>query len=748
MASSQQNDKEVLLNGRKPIQFDGIEASLRDQIPAKLKAKLEAMNYGAAINKICFSGDAKRTEWLLRQQEFLDTWDELLNVNTDGPFEGSSNLHIPMPLIVSRAMHARFMQALLGVDPPFSLKARTEASKERTEVLEDTLVYTLKDWSNNYRGVDAVIDMWIWHWVTTGCGILKLRWDCQYESFIDVVDEEEEDVPLFKVDPQTGKEILIPRKKLVEKEKTVTKKIFEGPIFEVVNPEDLLIIGGAGDPQLADSVHHFDWLTASNLWTLVDRKIFSKDDVEFVINAGPDLKSGRVEGNIKTQRVFNAGESQLDTEADLDLYEITESYLSLDVDGSGINSQIVMWTHRRSGRILRATYLRRVNRSGERPFFKIDFHKRAGGTYGVGIPELMYPISKELDAMHNMRVDNGILTNMPIGFYRATSTTEPTKIPLQPGMLIPLEDPQRDIYFPPRQNSTAFGFQEEEGLMSLIQRLTGVNDLTMGLMSGTQGATRTATGTQALLGESNANLDIFLRRLNMGWKQALKYLVHMLQQRIPEGLSFRVTGQDGDDYWRQIKSQKELEGDFDIEVSGNSANSNKQIQQQIAAQIVQLQANPLYIQLGIIGPGQIFEGLKNHLKAQGVKEWPRYIQAPQGYQLQLTPMEEANRLARGIEVPVTPQMDHQGFIDLYQKIFKDDHLLGQFSTQAALALARQAKLHQQMMAALQQQQAQAAEAAQNNAAMAQPGSQASPGASPLPQQALEAPIDPSAGGQA
>jgi hypothetical protein len=220
----------------------------------------------------------------------------------------------------------------------------------------------------------------------------------------------------------------------------------------------------------------------------------------------------------------------------------------------------------------------------------------------------------------------------------------------------------------------------------------------------------------------------------------------MLQQRIPEGLSFRVTGADGDDYWRQIKSAKDLEGDFDIEVSGNSANSNKQIQQQTAAQIVQMQANPLYIQLGIIGPGQIFEGLKTHFKAQGIKEWNRYIQAPQGYQMQLTPMEEANRIARGINVPVTPQMDHQGFLDLYNQIFHDDHLLGQFSEQAAIQLARQAKQHEQMLAALKQQQAQAAEAAQNQQAMAQPGAQAAPGGNPLPQQALQAPIDPNTGG--
>lgn len=736
--STQQDDRKVL-DGRKPLKYDGIEASLRDQIPAKLKAKLVERNYGATINKIVLAGDAKRQQWLLRQQEFLDTWDELLNIPDEGPFAGSSNLHIPMPLIVSRAMHARFLQALLGTDPPFNLKARTEASLDRTELVSDTLAYTLKDWANNYRGIEHVIDTWLWHWVTTGCGILKIRWDCLYESFVDVVEAEKEDVPQFTVDEQ-GNEQLIPRKKLVEEEQTITKKIFEGPVFQTIDPEDLLIIGGDGDPQLADSVHHSDYLTASQLWTLVDRKVFDAEDVEEIIRSGPDLVSGEVEGNIKQQRAYNAGENQLDTEADLDRYKIVESYVSLDVTNSGINSQIVIWTHPRTGRICRATYLRRVNKSGERPFFKIDFHKRTGATYGVGMPELMYPISKEIDAIHNIRVDNGILANMPVGFYKATSSMEPAKINLEPGQLIPLDSPQTDVYFPPRPNSTAFGYQEEAGLMSLLERLTGVNDMTMGVMSGAQGATRTATGAQALLGESNANLDIFLRRMNMGWRQALRFTVHMLQQRLPEGLSFRVTGQDGNEYWRQIKSAQEIAGDFDIEVSNNSAHSNKMIQQQTAAQVLQLVSNPLYVQLGICGPGQIFEALKTQIKSLGVKEWNRYIQAPQGYSLQLTPMEELNRLARGVDVPVTPNMDHEGYLQAYQMILKDDALLGQFDTQAALRLARQAKLHEQMLAALQQQQAQVAEAAQNQMAMVAPAGQ-------LPQQALQSPI-PEPGGAA
>src|SRR5690606_36348476 len=97
-------------------------------------------------------------------------------------------------------------------------------------------------------------------------------------------------------------------------------------------------------------------------------------------------------------------------------------------------------------------------------------------------------------------------------------------------------------------------------------RLTGISDLTLGLLN-QQGAARTATGARAILGESTANLDVHLRRLNLGWKKALEYLLHMLQQRIPDGFSFRLTGDDGSSYWAYIKTRDDLEGDFDVEVS-------------------------------------------------------------------------------------------------------------------------------------------------------------------------------------
>lgn len=720
------NDRKVIQDGRKNILKD-VDASLRDQVVVKLAKKLKDDNIGQKVVDLWLRGNANRQEWLDKQREFLASWDQHRVTNPDGAFDGSSDLHVPMPLTVAKTMHARFFQAILGIDPPFNLKARTEAFYERVPMISDTMRYAINDWANERRGIEEEIDKWLWSWITAGSGLLKWGWDCKYSRYTDVVMVEEDGIPQTKF--QNGQEIIVPTKRMVEREKEITKKTFEGPTCSFRELEDVIIMGGGGDPDRADAVLECDWLDSNQLWTLVDRKVFDEKAVRATIESGPDMVSAEPHKAKAVDQSRESGQAAVDTDLDHDRYQIIEAYLRYDVDGNGIFSDIVVFVHKKSRELLKATYLYRMNKSGERPYKKIDFHLRNGQEYGVGIVEMLYPLSREIDAMHNMRIDFGLISVMPFGFYRSTSSINPETIQLEPGALIPVDNPQQDIYFPQLGNRTVFGFQEEQALQQMVERLTSISDMNLGIIGG-QGATRTATGTRALVGESSANLDVYLRRMNRGWKASLEYLLHMLQQRIPAGLSFRVTGDNGSDYWRQIRSTVDLEGDYDIEVSPNTSSSNKQIQEQNAQEILQLTSNPLDIQLQIITPANRYEALKNYMVTKGYKDFGRFIQKPMNAHRMLTPEEEANRVLRGVETQVQPEDDHEGFIAFYKNIVDNDELLGQFNEDQTIALAMQARKHERMMAALKEMQAQVANSQQMQLNAAQSQQQAPVGMSP------------------
>ncbi len=723
------DDKLVIDDGRENKLKD-VDADLRDQISKKLFKKLNEQQIGLKMIKSWEHGVAQRSLWSERQKAWMSSWDEHLIGDSRGSFSGSSNLHIPMPYIVCKTLHARFLQAIWQ-DQPFNAKAQNEASIDRVPLVADVIRYYLQSGANNNKGVGKIIDAWLWGWITEGSGLLKARWDVQYSRFVDVQSVAKQGAPQVQIDPQSGQQILVPTQVMVDEEVERVKKCFDGPVFELVDLEDLLIVGGAGEPNDADNLIHRDYLTASQLWTLVDRKIFDREAVEKIIAGGPDLKEGAIGNDIKSARAQNAGRTEVDSDQDLDRYEILECYPRVDVDGSGINSEVILWVHKRSGELCRATYLYRVSPSGKKPFFKIDFQPRKNQEYAVGMVEILYPLSKEMDMIHNMRIDFGIISVMPFGFYRASSGIDPTILQMEPGALIPVDNPQTDVYFPNLGNRTVFGMQEEAAIQNMVERLTSISDINLGLMNG-QGATRTATGARALMSEMSSNLDVFLRRLNWGWTSALKYLLEMLQQRIPDGVAFRLTGDSGADTFRTINSSKDIYGDFDIEVSANSATSNAAMMQEQAQQIAQIVADPLAIQLGIVTPAQYYNSRENLLKSLGVRDFGKYLQKPQGPLRVFTPEEEANRILRGMPVPVSPEQDHAGYLAWFEHVMKDDELLGQFNEDQTILLAKQAQAHEQMMGALQQMEAQKANSNQMQANAAQSAQQTAP-ASPAQQ---------------
>lgn len=697
-------DKNVVDEGRKNSLKGKIEgASLRDQIPAKLARKLTDRGIGEHVSHLWTQGQADQVEWISRMQEMVKEVDEFVEPLYPAPYDWSSTLHMPVAYTLCRTFHSRMLSALFSFDPPFTVNPRKEANADAAPMVQDVMRYALKDWANNNRGIEEVCDRWIWAWVTTGRGILKSRWDKQFSRFLDVV-QVPKPVIQYTVDEQ-GNEIQNLGQTLVEEEQEVVKTIFEGPAIDMVQPEDLLIIGGDGDVDRADAVLHQKYMTASELWSLADQGIFDEDSVKATIAGGPDLYAGDVTGGVKEERSRRATAGSLDKTFDTDRYRVIEAYLKVDVDGSGIASDVIVWVGHKSRELLRATYLFRVSPSGKRPFAIIDFHRKGNTDKPVGLIELTYSLTKELDFMHNLRIDFGLLSTLPIMFYRASSSMQMETIPLQPGAMIPLDNPQSDIYIPNMGNRTAFGYQEESALMEQIQRMTSVSDLSLGVI-GAQGATRTASGARIVASEASTNLDVYVKRMNRGFKKLLQLLLEMLQQKIPAGLEYSLTGEDGNNYFGRVESREQIAGLYDFELEGSSNSSNKQIQLDTAQQIYQMTGNMMDLQLGLISPAERYEAIKNLMQAMGIKAISKYLRKPDQVVRKFTPEEIANRILAGMDVPLDPTQDLMGFVSYVDYIFANDNLLGQFGEQQAIALEMKKREAMALAEALQAQQAQ------------------------------------------
>jgi len=688
---------------------DEVIAPLRDQIPEKLAEKLASLNVGTKLVNVWRQGNIARQTYLDRTRKMLVDYDEFIDPIYSSPTEWSSTLHLPISLTHAKTFHARMFSAIFAQDPPFTMNARSAPNQDRAPLIQDLMRYAVKDWANEYQGVEETVDRWLWDWVVRGSGILKARWLRKFTKFEDVEEVFELDTEL-RADNPLGETQEVPIQRKVERINQTTITTFQGPELMRVAPEDLVIIGGEGDPQRADHVIQPEMLTSTELHSLADQGIFKKEAVKAVIDSGDDFRSEDVGSDIKQEQALIAG-MEYEPVVATNRYKILECYTKIDIDRSGIGSDVIVWVHVKSGTILRATYLWRVNKNGRRPYFKADFYKRPGQEWGVGIIELMWTITQEIDAIHNIRIDTGLITSIPWGFFDPGTSMRKDKLPIEPGALLPLSDPTRNVLFPNLGNRTGFGLQEESLLNTVLERLTSINDLTLGTNAG-QGVLRTATGVRQSAGETNANLDIFLRRINRAWKQALTYIFQMLQDKVPEGLQFRVTGDDGSSFWREIKTREDIKGMFDFELEPNSANSNPQIRLSNASQVYQLTQNPLDFQLGIITPTERFESIKNLLQAMGIRDFGRFIRKPVTPPRIFTPLELANRILAGVDEPLTPEQDLQGFISWVDNAMGNDEILGQFDEMQVRALIAKKNQAQAMSSALQEMAAQTRNAQQ------------------------------------
>lgn len=726
-------DQEVVKKRKNTLKDDEsagvkVTASLRDQQLDDLTKTLDEQGVGPKVVQMWKTANGDRSEWLERQEKYLQEVDEFLNPIYKPALDWSSTIHLPTILTVAKSFQARMYTALLGIDPPFTVRARKAANVDRAILVEELMRYTLRDWCNENQGIEDAVDRWLWDWCMRGVGYLKARWYKKFTRFKDVETESIQDVRVEQ-DPQTGDSVPVPYMREIEREVTKTEMIFSGPMLERVPVEDVVVIGAEGDPQNADATIQQSWYTAGELWSLVDQKIFKKDVVEAAVRSGKDPIIGNDETSaIKQRQVEQAGRASVDKEEATDRYKVLEAYLKVDVDGSGIPTDVIVWVHEATQKILRSTYLRRVMPTGMVPFFKAQFHLRHGTEDAVGLAELLYSLGKEIDAMHNINVDIGILAAMPFGFYRPTAASlKDEKLPLEPGALIPVDNPGQDVYFPNMGNRTGFGWQEQQSLQTYIERLTSISDLNLGIIGG-QGATRTATGTRALLGESSNNLNIYIQRMARPWKRALRYIFNMLQHRMDPGFQFRVIGDDGNAYWRQIESRAELEGMYDFEIEANSANSNKQIQVEQANMIYQMSQNPIDLQLGLITPAERYEAVVHQLKVNGVKDVSKFVRKPDQAPVKFTPIEIANRVLAGIDTPLDPTQDLQGFVAVVEEIINDEVLNGQFNETQIGLLKMKAQEAIALMQALQAAQAQQMAASQQamNSMAAQVPSNAQP----------------------
>lgn len=345
---------------------------------------------------------------------------------------------------------------------------------------------------------------------------------------------------------------------------------------------------------------------------------------------------------------------------------------SFDIDGDGLNEDVIWWVIKETKTVLKAKLLTEMYPANppRRPFAEASMIPVKGRRIGMSFLELGEALHDVMKEVMDQMIDAGTLANSPFFFYKSASLQKPEILTLEPGSGYPVADPANDILFPNIPNSgQSFGINMITILGQMKERLTLVGDLQAGKVpAGKSSALRTSGGINALLSQAEARPERILRRFFMGITEMYSQ-VHELNQRfLPDDKKVKLLGTlDPDvDPYQTVTDRGEIEGRFRFTFKANIFNISKGNLQAALNNVMSVTVSPIALQLGISNPDTIYRTFKKFIESWGQDPSDHIVPPTPTSDSQLIQAEEAIVSIMSDVMPTG--LPAEGFVGHLQKL--------------------------------------------------------------------------------
>ena len=679
----------------------------------------------------------------------------------------SSNIWVPIMLITSMRLKASLENAVKSTRPLMQAKATQRRNTDREENIARLLDFQIFNEADGENQIDNFIN----NFVDDGTAIAFMKWvkkdevirdvrvlpglpkdippdfsprlllgqaiDVLFNEIIAAAPQPDSEFPDWDYDVVYRDVYGHERHALVgfyetddaKLEACITQRVtvYDGPAIEIEDLEDIVIpircanlqIPGPENPYGSPYVNR---ICKSNLDAIRRLKMngtydLLTDEGLEKIEAAKPYRRGLDEDRMKEHKDNLLGIQ--DNRRDVDTRYIVEHYGRWDVDGDGLEEDVIFWVERESKTLLRARLLADVYPGIpiRRPFAEARLFTVPNSFYGLGMPELEEPLQDLMKTLIDMNFDWGLITNVPFGFYRPASGIKREDVTLMPGVLYPVDRPNEDIAFPTWNRDMSWVVNTFQMIKNLDEKLAMQNDLQFGKVpTGQASALRTLGTTAALLQQGDVRSEQILRRLFHGISQMFS-IVHRLNRRyLPKTKEVRVIGasEKGEEPFQEI-AHDQIDADVDFEFKATMLNTNKQVVGEALKDIAAMIVTPLAMQAGLAGPEHFYKLFRDMIKSKDFDP-DRYLQRPpeQVFGPKLLAEEVISIIMAG-EMPYgTPmEADPQEHMAKLQAFIQSDQI-GLLSDDQTKTLAMYMKgLMQQIQQFMMQQQMLAAAAQQS-----------------------------------
>jgi hypothetical protein len=298
---------------------------------------------------------------------------------------------------------------------------------------------------------------------------------------------------------------------------------------------------------------------------------------------------------------------------------LIDFFTKWEIKGKMIESNFIIDYNSKT--LLSAKPLTAISPIGRRPIIIGQFIRRTNRPYGIGLPEVMRGLAKELDAIHNQRIDAGSISIAPFFFYRAASSFKPDKVHIGPGVGVPVDD-IKDVQFAQFPNNFVSSFQEERIIIEYIEKLTATSAYQMGRESDVVKSRATASGTLALISQGEQAYTLLGLRAQRVISKMLTKVLQEYQCKMPAGFADRILADDaGTLLFPKGLTPEEIDGGYDCYMALDSTAGNKAMERQTNALLVQMAPNLLTLCTSQRG----YEMAKEFMISIGKLDYERFL---------------------------------------------------------------------------------------------------------------------------
>lgn len=505
----------------------------------------------------------------------------------DWPLANSSQITIPIIKTAVHTLTSRVYQTVMAADPILSYRTKNKKYQDFSAAYEEFFgLYTTER-----LDLESILDTVVTETINLGTSVVE-------------------------VTTKRDRRAVMTYDGLTKTYRKEVKEIYNGPVVYHFPIEDFWCRIGYQDIQKAPWCGKEIRCTWSEIKDMALAGDLNPEDINKIWKL-PESQADLSESEKAQQTIENR------EPMDWQQYRLFELSLRWDVDGDGLDEEILVYFHWESRTLLRRKF--NTFRNGRRPWIIFRYIRVPHRLYGEGMAEMLEHLQEEISTIHNQRIDNATVANLQIILVKKLIRGLSPGDRLWSGKIVKAD--AQDVgtlrlgeIYPSTVNN-------EQIAQTYAKEISGVGDNING--QGQPVTRTTATAQLSMLEEANRRFDKPIKSIRKSIREIGVHCTDLMADYGTNGLAEEWLGDRGTVVEEMLSDPTTFApGNVRVQTLSTKSSVNREVEFQSAVAVMNMvvQMGQQFMQLGSMANPQA-AGVIAHELVNAIREpWKKVMQ--------------------------------------------------------------------------------------------------------------------------